>query len=539
MFIAFFASAELGCFRALDWPAPARILDLFTEFRNHVNGVFGQRSLIEALTYFACDTIGATYKKEMIDLILSGGPWAEQEWLDIISYCSGDVSALERLLSAMLPYIDLPRALFRGRYMAAVATMEWNGGPIDVPMLELLREHWTDLQDELIGRINGDFGVYEGRTFKKHLFEELLIRSDIPWPLLKSGELDLQQKTFREMAKAYPKIVSPIYELRHSMSDLRLNDLAVGSDGRNRTILGPFSSKSGRNQPSNSKFIFGPATWIRGLIKPPPGYGVAYIDWKSQEVAIAAALSGDEQMMADYLSGDPYLTFGVQAGLLPVGATRKDPSVEKIRDMIKTCVLGLLYGMGARTLAFRIGSGELFARQLLSAHRDRYPKFWAMADAAVACAMQDFPLHTVLGWRVRPSLDPNPRSMVNFPMQANGAEMMRLAACLATERGIEVCAPVHDAFLICAPLDRIDADVAAMQSIMIEASRVILDGFEIPAECEDTPPSEQYNERGERVKFPHLIRYPARYMDKRGWKMWTEVMELLEKIERKVANNAG
>ena len=43
-----------------------------------------------------------------------------------------DVAALERLLPAMLPKIDLPRALLRGRYMAAAAAMEHNGTPIDV-----------------------------------------------------------------------------------------------------------------------------------------------------------------------------------------------------------------------------------------------------------------------------------------------------------------------------------------------------------------------------------------------------------------------
>ena len=56
---------------------------------------------------------------------------------------------------------------------------------------------------------------------------------------------------------------------------------------------------------------------------------------------------------------------------------------------------------------------------------------------------------------------PTRASLRNFPMQANGAEMLRLACCLATERGIEVCAPVHDAVLICAPLDRLEDDVAA------------------------------------------------------------------------------
>ena len=79
--------------------------------------------------------------------------------------------------------------------------------------------------------------------------------------------------------------------------------------------------------------------------------------------------------------------------------------------------------MGEQTLALRIGQPEIVARELLRAHRNRYRKFWKMADAAVACAMQGRTLSTVFGWHVRPGADPNARSMLNFPMQANGAEM--------------------------------------------------------------------------------------------------------------------
>ena len=39
LFVAFYASAELGCFRALGWPKPSDILDLFVEFRDRTNGL--------------------------------------------------------------------------------------------------------------------------------------------------------------------------------------------------------------------------------------------------------------------------------------------------------------------------------------------------------------------------------------------------------------------------------------------------------------------------------------------------------------------
>jgi hypothetical protein len=118
-------------------------------------------------------------------------------------------------------------------------------------------------------------------------------------------------------------------------------------------------------------------------------------------------------------------------------------------------------------------------------------------------------------------------------MQANAAEMMRLAACLATERGIEVCAPVHDAFLICAPLDRIEADIVAMRAAMAEASQIVLKGFELATDCPD-----QHDENGRPVKFPHVIRHPGRYMDARGAIMWDRVMGLLEQQQDQIRMTA-
>jgi hypothetical protein len=121
-------------------------------------------------------------------------------------------------------------------------------------------------------------------------------------------------------------------------------------------------------------------------------------------------------------------------------------------------------------------------------------------------------IHTVFGWRVQVPPAPNDRSLRNFPMQANGAEMLRLACCLATERCIEVCTPVHDAVLISAPLGRLDRNINRMQEAMQEASRIILDGFELGTDAT-------------------VVRYPDRYMDERGKTMWGKVMALLDKAD--------
>ena len=413
--------------------------------------------------------------------------------------------ALARLLPAMLPHIDLAHALLRGRYMRAAAAMEFTGVPIDVPTLELLRKHWVDIQDQLIAEIDTNYGVFDGRTFRADRWANWLVRNGIPWPLLESGRLALDDDTFREMARAYPA-VSPIRELRHALSSMRLADLAVGGDGRNRTVLWAFGSRTGRNQPSNTKYIFGPSTWLRGLIMPWVGMGLAYVDWSTQEFGIAAALSGDAAMIRAYESGDPYLEFGKQIGALPVDATKE--THKAARQLYKACILGIGYGMGERTLAQRVHRLPLEARSILRAHREAYPTFWDWSDAAVDYAMLTGSLHTVFGWHVHAGSDANPRSLRNFPMQANAAEMMRLAACFATECGIEVCAPVHDAFLICAPLDRLEEDIARMRAAMTKASRSVLGGFEIRTDV-------------------HRVLYPDRYMDDRGVVMWERVLKLI------------
>ena len=345
LFVAYYASAEIGCHLALGWPVPERVLDLYVEFRNHTNGLptISGAGLLGALAQYGLDGIGAGEKNEMRDLVLRGGPWTDEERLAVLDYCETDVAALAQLLPAMLPKIDLSRALLRGRYMTAVASMEYAGVPIDVPTLNLLLQNWTNIQDELIASIDAGYGVFDRRTFKADRWARWLVNNDIAWPRLESGRLDMSDDTFRQMARTNP-LVSPIRELRSSLSEMRLADLAVGRDGRNRTLLSPFRARSGRNQPSNSKFIFGPSVWLRGLIQPPPGHGVAYIDWEQQEFGIAAALSGDANMKAAYFSGDPYLAFAKQADAAPPDATKA--THKSVREQFKQCVLAVQFGMG-------------------------------------------------------------------------------------------------------------------------------------------------------------------------------------------------
>jgi hypothetical protein len=506
LFVAFYASAELTCFLSLGWPLPVRILDLYPEFRCRTSGLPTPcgSGLLGALAWYGLDAIDAAEKESMRELVMRGGPWTGEEQRDVLAYCQTDVDALVRLLPKMSPDIDLDRALIRGRYVAAVARMEYRGVPVDVEALADLKANWQMIQGKLIARIDKDYGIYDCKTFKADRWGSWLALNNIPWPVLPTGKLALDDDTFREMARTYPQ-VAPIRELRTTLAQLRLHDLAVGHDGRNRCLLSPFRSRTGRNQPSNSAFIFGPSCWLRSLIRPEPERAISYIDWSQQELAIAAALSGDDKMMRAYSSGDFYLTFAKMARAVPESATKE--SHADVREQFKTVSLGVLYGLSAEGLARKLNQPPILGRELLGLHKQTFKKFWSWSDAVQDTAILTGKLKTVFGWTVHVGKDANPRSLRNFPMQANGAEMMRLACCEATEKGIGVCAPVHDALLIEAPANEIEAAVEATQAVMQKASEIVLDGFPLRTEAK-------------------TIRHPERYSDKRGKAMWEIVCEL-------------
>src|SRR5580704_11828111 len=89
LFVAYYASAEFGCFRALNWPMPVNVLDLFVEFRDRTNGLNtpAGAGLVGALAYFGLDTQGAQDKEAMRTLVLGGGPWSENDRAAILDYC--------------------------------------------------------------------------------------------------------------------------------------------------------------------------------------------------------------------------------------------------------------------------------------------------------------------------------------------------------------------------------------------------------------------------------------------------------------------
>jgi DNA polymerase I len=523
--IAYFASAEWNCFLALRWPLPAQPICLFAEFRCRTNrflprGVSEPRGLYAALERFGLEAGDVVRKDAMREVAKTATltSWTDQTSRLLVEYCEDDVLRTAALYRRMLPEMCWPTARLHGLYTTVCAVQETNGIPVDVKTWRRLSTHWEALKARYIVETEAayGYGFHVGGHFSRERFLGWLAVKGMAWPHTPNGIPRLDDRTFREMEEEHYPEIGPLRRLRSHISDLKMTGLAIGADGRNRTLTSPLRSATGRSQPSASKCILGPARWIRSLIKPPKGYAIVVFDWKAQEYAITAAESQDQRLIEAYLSGEPYLGFAKSAGFCPLDATPK--THPDLRERCKRLCLGTIYGMTERGAAHYLQIPVIDARELLRRHAEVYRVTWDWRREVIAAALSDEIMATRYGWlwRVVPYLtpshveSPSTRTIANWKCQAGGAAMLHLATIMVVRAGVQLIATQHDSLWILTPLERLHDDIAIVESCMKRAGQAVT-GIEL----------------GIDRKIIRSDRGPRRYTDDRGAATWTRTMAML------------
>ena len=481
--------AEFSVFLAMGWPEPAAALDTLIEFRHFTNDSIvkseerpkGFYGLAGALRFFLEDELDVAAKDAMRGRILEGPPFTGLE-RQILDYCQGDADGLARLVPHLVPTVrSLPHALFRSKFAWASACQQHRGIPL-AAQFERIKEHWSGMQLDLV-REKDTFGFYEIENGKPHFrearFDNYLRRHGLAWPRYADGTPDLREGTFRDMALRYSEFET-VRELRYSLSKLRLNRLEIGHDLRNRTPAWPYSTKTARNAPSNSGYVFGPAKWLRFNIAPALGRVLVHRDYSQQEVRIAANLSGDGELLAACESGDVYTAVATQLGSMREGM---DPAErEAVRALFKTVVLGILYGLGPHSLALRTGISLAEAGEILARLKARFRKFEEFVSRVADHAGLELEIRTPLGWVMRCPSGTRRNQLRNWPMQSTGSEVLHVAGVLAERRGLELVASVHDALMAEGPAEHA-ADISrALDRVMRDAAAIVLRGYELPTD---------------------------------------------------------
>jgi DNA polymerase-1 len=520
----------MTCFMSLRWKFPAHIFDLHTTYLAASNILLPhdpdevrkkpRKRLPDACR--AYDIAGwEQIDKEAIARDIGKGRWRDYGQEAVYDYCEEDVHKSVELLRAQLcgraglPAADVERTLHWSNYSGkAVAQIQARGMPIDRGLWDLVQENKAAVIGELLRQYDPSYGsddpIYtpEGE-WSYARFENWLISVGITaWPRLESGQLDISGDAFRLMY--HIPGIEGLHALRDSLGVIVRAKLPIGHDGRNRPSLFPFGTVTGRN--AHAKSLYNAHASMRSFMVFPPDVISVYLDWRTQEVGIAAALSGDERLMQHYQNGDVYHALAKMCGMTddpdPIRWKKENPAM---RDRMKPLNLAIGYGMGVTSLGKGLDRHPLIASAIIERHKQTYPRFWQWREERVQCAMLDRQMETVFGWPLYLSNSPNKRTLYNFPMQGNGAECLRLAATRLCAAGLVPSMLVHDAVLL-EVRDR--EQITQAIEIMKAASRDVCGGFEIG------------------VGVDQLLENGARYQDKRpvAKAMWATVMRALADV---------
>jgi hypothetical protein len=538
--------AEMTCFLVLGWRFPKHLYDLHTAYLAVSNVLLPYEPDTvrikprKGLSY-ACAAYGIdgweTIDKPELARAIGAGRWHEHGQPAVLAYCEEDVRVSTELLRRQLMShqhlapVDPQHVIEWSNYSAkTVARIQAKGMPIDMPLWNLAQENKTAIIAALIRRFDPSQGgendpIYDPEgAFHSFRFERWLAAAGIPyWPRLESGALQLDGDAFRLMYAAHPAIEG-IHALRDAIGVIVRARIPIGPDGRNRPSLFPFSTATSRN--AQAKSLYNAHASMRSFMKFPTDKIGLYLDWRTQEVGVAAAFSGDVQLAEDYVSGDIYHALALLCGLTAETDARRwkaSPEGQMQRPRMKPLQLGINYGMGVRSLARGLDRHPLIGSEILIRHRQRYATYWAWREAVVTRATLERRIVSQFdGWPLHLSHTPNRRTLFNFPMQSGGAEMLRLAANRLCAADLTPIMLVHDGILF-----ELDSEEHAQHAaeIMRAAAAEVCDGLEIG------------------VDVDQRLCGGARYQDKRplAKRMWATVMETLTEIGalRKAASKEG
>jgi DNA polymerase I len=530
LFAGYSAWAEMTCFMQLGWKFPRHIFDQHTAYLAASNLLLPYdpdevRKRQRKRLSDACRAYGIAgwenIDKEEIARAIGEGRWREYGQEAVFDYCEEDVRKSTELLRAQVrhhprfPRADVPRVLHWSNYSAkVVAQIQAYGMPIDMPLWNLVQENKLAVIRYLLERFDPSYGsedpIYTpDGEWSYERFERWLVSAGVvAWPRLESGRLDIDGDAFRLMY--HVPGIEKLHALRDSLGVIVRARIPIGRDGRNRPSLFPFCTATGRN--AHAKSLYNAHAGMRGFMVFPPDKIGVYLDWRTQEVAIAAALSGDRALIDAYASGDIYHKFALACGMTsdPDRKHWKDNNLA-MRQRMKTLQLAVNYGMSVPSLAKGLDRHPVIASAIIETHKRAYPDLYQWRDDMVMGAMLERRIESEFGWPLRISSSPNKRTLYNFPMQSGGAEMLRLAAWRLCEAGIVPCMLIHDGILLEA---RDKEDIAQAIEIMRAAGRDVCRGLEVG------------------VDIDQELHNGARYTDKRdvAKQMWKTIMRALEEI---------
>lgn len=398
-----------------EWPS-LPIIDLEVEVRRLNNGV-------ENLHPIAMQLMPASNHKASIGCYLQKTIVLGQQLLEKVSY----QQAVERGQTACDHLVVSQQGLPLN--LTKLAAFQQNAKP---QFVNLCRE--LGLQD--VFRL--------GQLSRSHFNDYLASNHAEIWPQNDRGAFRTDKDTLSDMAKMLGGEIETIYQLYKLARWLEIQ-ITTDERGYHNIRQQPYGTKTGRCKAVGSSVLALPKIMRKALLARDDRYLVE-VDVCSQDVAVAAGLSGDPRMIATYESEDFYIAAGRElAGNILQGVGQS-----RLRSISKLMTLAVFYGMSSETLACKLRCSVSDADELIASYKASFSVFEDWVSENIFNAYRDCQISTASGWQMHVNASTKDRTLMNWPIQATGADLMNLALRKALSRNLQIGAVNHDALYISA-----------------------------------------------------------------------------------------
>jgi len=360
-----------------------------------------------------------------------------------------------------------------------LARMEWRGIQLDTEYLKKfeveLSDSISDLEQEIYGHAGKEFNIGSPAQLADILFETL----QLPTQGVKKGKTGYSTAANElDKLRGLHPIVNLISQYREvtKLKNTYVDTLPKQVDGHNRvhTTFALTVAQTGRLSSNDPNLQNIPVRTelgkrIRTAFVAGRNRKLVSADYSQFELRLAAAMSGDSDMVAQFNRGaDIHATTAAQ-----IYGRELEDVTKQMRSAAKTVNFGVLYGMSPHGLSVATGMTREQAQKFIDAYFELRKPLLGYLDSLKEQARKDGYVETLFGRR-RPMPDIHSsnfvvrsaaeRAAMNMPIQGTEADLMKLAMVavdkeLAAIPSAHQLLQIHDSILV--ECDEADAQKVA------------------------------------------------------------------------------
>ena len=379
--------------------------------------------------------------------------------------------------------------------ITVLGEMEEEGVHLDSDMLhdysEKLGTEITEIERKIYESAGKEFLISSPKQVGEVLFDHLKITDKAK--KTKTGQYATGEDVLQKLTSKHPIVgllleYREVVKLKNTYVD-PLPELVNTKTKRLHTSYNQVVAATGRLSSDKPNLQNIPIRTTRGkeirkaFVPRNENYTLIAADYSQIELRIIAALSGDENMLEAFNSGqDIHASTAAK-----VYGIALDEVTREQRSHAKMVNFGIIYGISAFGLSQRLNISRKEAKQIIDSYFEKFPGIKTFMDQCIADAREQGYVETILG-RKRPLRDINSanavvrgfaeRNAINSPIQGSAADMIKLAMIKIQEylkkekKESKMILQVHDELIFDAPKSEAEDLMVKVKEIMSSAMEI-------------------------------------------------------------------